>query len=147
MRGQRLTLYELPDYKPRLGRHNDYGYDLVEQQSQTYTGMGEDINVHDQWAVESMGRIQDRTREHLGTTDKGIVAYRTMLLKQIRKVEQGERPLLDLTAEEAAGIADPGTVDGVAPEGADVEAYWRGVDARRRAAAPWAAARVTTAAQ
>ena len=32
-------------------------------------GMGEeDINVHDQWAVESMGAIQDRTREHLGTS-------------------------------------------------------------------------------
>jgi phthalate 4,5-dioxygenase oxygenase subunit len=32
--------------------------------------MGDDINVHDQWAVESQGAIQDRTREHLGSTDK-----------------------------------------------------------------------------
>lgn len=144
MRRQRLTLYELPDYKPRLGRHNNYGYDVVEQERSTYTGMGEDINVHDQWAVESMGRIQDRTREHLGTTDKGIVAYRTMLLKQIRKVEQGERPLLDLTEEEAASVMDPGTVDGVAPAGADPEAYWRAVDARRRDAAPWRRAAAAT---
>jgi phthalate 4,5-dioxygenase oxygenase subunit len=36
----------------------------------------EDINVHDQWAVESMGAIQDRTREHLGTSDKVIMANR-----------------------------------------------------------------------
>ena len=34
--------------------------------------MGADINVHDQWACESMGAIQDRTREHLGQSDKAI---------------------------------------------------------------------------
>ncbi|MCD6665641.1 MAG: hypothetical protein LT081_06135, partial [Hydrogenophaga sp.] len=45
----------------------------------TYLGMGEDdINVHDQWACESMGAIQDRTREHLGTTDKVIMAHRRL---------------------------------------------------------------------
>src|SRR5271165_2832345 len=34
----------------------------------TYTGMGLDINVHDQWAVESQGRIHDRTREYLASS-------------------------------------------------------------------------------
>ncbi len=62
MRDQRLELYELPDYKSRKNRTNDYGFDPHEQQTATYTGMGNDINVHDQWAVESMGAIQDRTR-------------------------------------------------------------------------------------
>lgn len=137
MRRQRLQLYTLPDYKPRLGRHNDYGYDVVEQRQRTYTGMGEDINVHDQWAVESQGRIQDRTREHLGTTDKGIVAYRKLLLGELRKVEAGERPLLALTDAEAAAITGPATIDGVAQEGEDVVAYWRRADARRRDRAPW----------
>jgi len=47
--------------------------------------MGEDINVHDQWAVESQGRIQDRTREHLGTTDKAIVARRKLLIARSRR--------------------------------------------------------------
>ncbi len=60
MRDQRLELYELPDYKSRKNRSNDYGFDPHEQASATYTGMGGDINVHDQWAVESMGAIQDR---------------------------------------------------------------------------------------
>ncbi|MEP7243985.1 MAG: Rieske 2Fe-2S domain-containing protein, partial [Gammaproteobacteria bacterium] len=67
MRRQRLQLYTLPDYMPRVGRFNNYGYDLDQQQRLTYTGMGDDINVHDQWAVESQGKTQDRTREHLGT--------------------------------------------------------------------------------
>ena len=71
MREQRLKLYELPDYRPRLGRHNQYGYDADEQATRTYTGMGFDINVHDQWAIESQGRIQDRTREHLGYQRQG----------------------------------------------------------------------------
>ena len=47
------------------------------------TGMGADINVHDQWACESMGTIQDRTREHLGQSDKGISAYRRLLRQAI----------------------------------------------------------------
>ena len=73
MRAQRLQVYELPDYRSKKNRSNDYGFDPHEQEHKTYTGMGEDINVHDQWAVESQGRIQDRTREHLGSSDKAII--------------------------------------------------------------------------
>ena len=72
------------------GRHNNWGFNPEEQRTQTYLGMGEDdINVHDQWAVESMGAIQDRTREHLGTSDKVIMANRRMLLKAIETVQAG----------------------------------------------------------
>ena len=62
MRDQRLELYELPDYRSRKNKSNDYGFDPHEQATATFTGMGADINVHDQWAVESMGAIQDRTQ-------------------------------------------------------------------------------------
>ena len=134
-------LYTLPDYKSRLGRHNDYGYDLIEQKTRTYTGMGEDINVHDQWAVESQGAIQDRTREHLGTTDKAIIAYRKLLLVQIRKVLAGEPTMLDLDAESAMLMAGPATIDGVTAEG-DWRGYLSRADARRREAAPWRAAAI-----
>jgi phenylpropionate dioxygenase-like ring-hydroxylating dioxygenase large terminal subunit len=139
MRAQRLQLYTLPDYKPRLGRANDYGFDTREQQSRTYTGMGEDINLHDQWAVESQGRIQDRTREHLGQSDKGIVAYRRMLLAAIRQVNRGERTLIELDQAAAAKVTGPATMDGIGPSDG-WERYWRGVDERRRSGAPWASA-------
>ena len=86
MRDQRLELYELPDYTSRKNKSNDYGFDPHEQATETYTGMGTDINVHDQWAVESMGAIQDRTNEHLGTSDKAIVQYRRLLRQEIEKV-------------------------------------------------------------
>lgn len=140
MRRQRLQVYTLPDYMPRVGRFNDYGYDWQEQRLRTYTGMGEDINVHDQWAVESQGKIQDRTREHLGTTDKAIVAFRQMLREQLRRAANGERTLLQLAADEAATVNGPGTMDGIGPADA-WQAYWQRVDQHRRRQAPWYAPR------
>jgi nitrite reductase/ring-hydroxylating ferredoxin subunit len=139
MRRQRLQLYTLPDYKPRLGQANDYGFNTREQQDRTYTGMGEDINLHDQWAVESQGLIQDRTREHLGQSDKGIVAYRKILLANIRQVTRGERALMELDPEAAIQVTGPSTMDGIGPT-ADWQSYWQEVDRRRRSGASWATA-------
>jgi phenylpropionate dioxygenase-like ring-hydroxylating dioxygenase large terminal subunit len=134
MRAQRLELYELPDYRSRKNRANDYGFDPHEQASETYTGMGHDINVHDQWAVESMGRIQDRTREHLGQSDKAIIAYRRLLRQSIEQVQKGERPVIDPAA--AASLFGPATMDGIGPT-AGWRDYWPEVDRRRRGAAEW----------
>ncbi len=138
MRNQRLQFVSLPDYIPKSGRHNNWGFDADEQRSQTYLGMGEeDINVHDQWAVESMGPIQDRTREHLGTTDKVIMANRRMLLKAIETVQAGGTA--PGAADAGAGRADasgPDTVDGIAPAGELATAggrHARAGQARRRA--------------
>ena len=136
MRQQRLQLYSESDYKPRLGRFNNYGFNLDEQRARTYTGMGEDINVHDQWAVESQGTIQDRTREHLGLTDKAIVAFRILLLAAMKQVIAGERVLMELDAQTAARINGPATMDGIGPAD-DWQRYWRDVDERRRTGAPW----------
>ena len=139
MRQQRLKLYELPDYIPRTNKLNDYGFDPHEQAHSTYTGMGDDINVHDQWAVESMGVIQDRTKEHLGASDKAIAAFRRLLVRAIRDVQEGRKPLLALPADAAARVAGPPSIDAIGPvEG--WQAYWQEQDRRRRAAAPWSAA-------
>ena len=136
MRSQRLELYTLPEYRSRHGRADDYGYDAGEQQAETYTGMGSDINVHDQWAVESQGPIQDRTREHLATSDKAIVAYRRMLVAAIDQAAAGEPPPMVLTPEEASAIQGPAVIDGIAA-GDDWRGYCQSLDASRRAAAPW----------
>lgn len=138
MRAQRLELFELPEYRSRKNRSNNYGFDPNEQKHETYTGMGTDINVHDQWAVESMGRIQDRTREHLGQTDKAIVQYRKLLREQIERVEGGLEPLLFLDTDHAKAIQGPGTMDGIGPT-AGWETYWMEVDVARRRGASWMA--------
>jgi phthalate 4,5-dioxygenase len=138
MRAQRLELYELPAYRPRRNKSNNYGFDAAEQHAKTFTGMGHDINVHDQWAVESQGPIQNRTREHLGQSDKAISLYRRILLQAIEQVKNGERPLMVLTQEEASQMTGPAVVDGIAA-GADRQDYWRRIDRERRLASPWEA--------
>lgn len=137
MRRQRLELYDLPDYRSRRNRSNDYGFNPDEQATETYTGMGHDINVHDNWAVESQGRVQDRTREHLASTDRAIAAYRRMLIEAIRKNETGEVLPLQIGAEAAAAITGPASVDGIGPTSNWAD-YWRQLDASRRRSSAWA---------
>jgi phenylpropionate dioxygenase-like ring-hydroxylating dioxygenase large terminal subunit len=137
MRRQRLELYELPDYIPRKNKSNDYGFDPHEQEHETFTGMGTDINVHDQWACESMGLIQDRTKEHLGQSDKAISAYRRILRGAIDVAGNGGRPLMVLDPAAAAKITGPAAIDGIGPtEG--WQHYWQKTDEARRKASSWA---------
>jgi nitrite reductase/ring-hydroxylating ferredoxin subunit len=136
MRRQRLQLYALPDYKPRRNKANDWGYDPGEQREATYTGLGADINVHDQWAIESMGPIQDRTREHLGSTDKVISAYRRVLVRAIEQARAGERPPMVLDEAEARRLTGPAAFDAIGPT-ADWQGYWQQLDAERRRSCGW----------
>jgi len=138
MRAQRLKTYPAPDYKPIFSRENSWGFNADEQRSRTFTGMGFDINIHDQWACESQGRIQDRTRENLGTTDKGIVLYRRILLDAIRKSQAGEKPLMVLDSAAAREVTGPPAVDGIGPSDR-LEEYWKDFDANRRSKSAWAA--------
>jgi phenylpropionate dioxygenase-like ring-hydroxylating dioxygenase large terminal subunit len=132
MRRQRLELYELPDYVPRKNKRNDYGFDPHEQAHETFTGMGPDINVHDQWACESMGEIQDRTREHLGQSDKAIVQYRRMLRDAIARAGNLEEKLpMVLDREMAIRMTGPLAIDGVGPA-QDWQGYWRAAEQKRR---------------
>lgn len=137
MRNQRLQYISLPDYLPKSGRHNGWGFDPQEQRTGTFLGMGEDdINVHDQWAVESMGAIQDRTREHLGTSDKVIIANRRLLQKAIETVQAGGVAPGVADASLAASMRGPDTVDGIAPAGT-WSTWWREQVQLKRQRASW----------
>jgi len=140
MRTQRLACVSLPDFAPLKGRHNQWGFDPEEQRTATYLGMGqEDINLHDQWAVESMGPIQDRTREHLGSSDKVIMANRRTLLKAIETVQAGGRPPMACADEAAAAVlTGPDTIDCIAPA-QGWEAHWAGAAGAKRRGASWLA--------
>jgi phthalate 4,5-dioxygenase oxygenase subunit len=129
---QRLAEVSLPDYRPLRNRENNWGYDPAEQRDLTYTGMGLDINVHDQWAVESMGHIQDRTIERLGVSDRAVTANRRKLLRAIDTFGAGGP-----VPARGAGLTGPLAVDTIAPA-ADWEQTWRRREAERRAASPWA---------
>lgn len=138
MRAQRLPYTTLPHYIPKAGAHNRWGFSPEEQATRTFLGMGEDdINVHDQWAVESMGAqnkgLQDRTREHLATSDKIIVLYRRWLQRALDAVEKSQtpEPLPSQAAQEP-----PGTVDGFAPL-ANWQAWWQEQVQAKRSKASW----------
>jgi hypothetical protein len=98
--------------------------------------MGADINVHDQWACESMGAIQDRTNEHLGTSDKAISAYRKLLRQAIEQSSKGQKPIMVLDPAKAASITGPPAIDGIGPVG-DWRGYWQKSEAVKRKAASW----------
>jgi 5,5'-dehydrodivanillate O-demethylase len=52
-----------------------------------------DVLSQDHMAWETQGQIADRTRERLGTTDRGILMYREILGREMAKVQQGLDPL------------------------------------------------------
>jgi phthalate 4,5-dioxygenase oxygenase subunit len=140
MRKQRLEAVSLPDYIPKSGQHNQWGFNPEEQMTRTFLGMGEDdINVHDQWACESMGAIQNRTREHLGTTDKVIIANRRILAKAIDDVAAGFMPPGFANPEVAASRTGPDTVDGIAPAH-NWQTWSTNTMQAKRDGAPWNAA-------
>ncbi len=138
MRNQRLRGNPAPDFKPVKNAGNQWGFNAEEQAQRTMLGMGEeDINVHDQWACESMGAISDRTREHLGTTDKVIIANRRMLSAAITQIEQGQAVTTGFASKEnMARCKGIDTIDGIAPS--DSWQEWSSSQARRkRSQAPW----------
>ena len=139
MRNQRLQAVTLPDYVPISGQHNQWGFNPQEQISRTFLGMGEDdINVHDQWACESMGVVQDRTREHLGTTDKVIMANRRILIQAMDAVAAGQLPPGMAQTEIASTRVGPDTVDGIAPA-ASWQTWSEAAMQAKREQAPWPA--------
>ena len=82
--------------RPRAAR-NRYMQNRDEQHSRTFTGMGRNFQDHDRFAVESQGRVLDRTTEHLATTDKALIAMRRQMLAAIETVRNGGDPLMTRT--------------------------------------------------
>jgi phenylpropionate dioxygenase-like ring-hydroxylating dioxygenase large terminal subunit len=80
-----------PDYKPLRHKENRYLQDRSSMDV-IYTGIGRNFMDHDICATEGLGPIQDRTKEHLISSDKAIVASRKLILKSITDIEEGRDP-------------------------------------------------------
>jgi phthalate 4,5-dioxygenase len=61
------------------------------QRTRTYTGIQNFLN-HDACATETMGPSYDRSREHLGVSDKAVIAVRRYLIDAVRRFSDGETP-------------------------------------------------------
>jgi phthalate 4,5-dioxygenase len=92
---------------------NDYQIDRRVQKTKTFTGIT-GINTQDFAVQEGMGPIVDRSREHLGTTDRAIIVTRQLLLEAADAVENGE----DLRARDPRTYARVRAADRLIPLGA-----------------------------
>jgi hypothetical protein len=73
---------------------NDFKIDREAQANgESFTGIA-GIRIQDCAVTESMGKINDRTIEHLGTTDQFIIRTRRKLMAMARALEEhGETPV------------------------------------------------------
>ncbi|TNC20460.1 Rieske 2Fe-2S domain-containing protein [Amycolatopsis alkalitolerans] len=90
--------FDTPFMNPRSGitpreytAENDYRIDREVQRTETYSGV-RDFVSQDFMVTESMGPVYDRTREHLGTSDRAVIRMRTILLKAAKSLADGAEP-------------------------------------------------------
>jgi phenylpropionate dioxygenase-like ring-hydroxylating dioxygenase large terminal subunit len=115
----------LPD--GRLVRNPDNRY----KQDPVSRTMGPDFLVHDAFATESQGVVQDRTVERLGYTDKVIASTRRKMLQAIRDVQEGADPPHVVRDAGAANMAHIVASVEVVDDGTARNA-WRGRTSRVR---------------
>ena len=80
----------------------------------------DDVDAQDFMAWETQGPILDRTRERLAVSDHGVVRYREMLLREIKKVKEGvdpinvfrdpDHPIIDTKLDESLEVGRAGSV-------------------------------------
>jgi phthalate 4,5-dioxygenase len=110
------------DYRRVRNAANEYLQDRELQRTTSYSGIAAVIPAEqDGCATESMGPIYDRTKEHLGYSDKTIIALRKLLLKATRAVEEGNDPPHVIRDPQAADFSRLRSIKGVLPE----EKPWR----------------------
>jgi phenylpropionate dioxygenase-like ring-hydroxylating dioxygenase large terminal subunit len=79
------------NFRKRRNVDNDWMIDREVQRNKSFTGI-QGINTQDHAVQESMGRIADRTLEHLGQTDYAIATLRRQLLNAVKAIEEGRDP-------------------------------------------------------
>ena len=77
------TIIDTP--RPKRNRDTDYLIDREPQRTTQYLGIASG-REQDMALTDRMGRIPERWREHLGTTDVAIITARRMLLRLAREL-------------------------------------------------------------
>ena len=82
-----------PDYRPQRNKGNRYQQDRPSMRDEGYCGMGLNFQIQDLCVTEGMGPIMDRTKEHLATMDRPMIAARRVLANAIRELKEGREPV------------------------------------------------------
>src|SRR6185503_12746448 len=82
-----------PDYHMIRSKANRYLQDRESMKDKSFSGIGYNFQAQDACVIEGAGAVQNRTKEHLVTSDKAIIAARKLLLKGIQDVKEGRDPM------------------------------------------------------
>ena len=85
-------------YRAAANLDNDFLIDREMQRTKNFTGVV-GTGTQDSLAQITMGAIVDRTKEHLGITDVGIIQARRLLLDEVRQLEDGVSPAVAWSPE------------------------------------------------
>jgi phthalate 4,5-dioxygenase len=78
-----------PDYKTEHNLANMHLQDRGRMKQENFSGiLG--ASIQDRAVQESMGPIMDRSKEHLGTSDKAVIFYRRLLLQKLQEMDEGK---------------------------------------------------------
>jgi len=121
---QSLGSWIEPDYRRKRNLRNDYLIDRGLQGTTLYSGIAA-VNPAEQdgCATETMGAICDRTKEHLGYSDKTIIALRQRLLSALADLAAGKEPPHVVRQAGERDFSRLRSVKGILPADAD----WRQV--------------------
>jgi len=123
----------MPDYRLVRNQDNRFMQDRESMKSKTYAGMGSGFQAHDAFATASQGAIQDRTEEHLVSSDKAIVAARKLLEKAIRDVQEGREPPHVIREPSQNRVSHLLVISDMIPNTGDWKEYTRKLEAEARA--------------
>lgn len=81
-----------PDFRKKVSIDTWYNQDREWMKAGMMSGI-KGVVTQDHAVSETQGRILDRTKEHLGTSDAAVVAWRRMMIRAARALaEKGEAP-------------------------------------------------------
>jgi phenylpropionate dioxygenase-like ring-hydroxylating dioxygenase large terminal subunit len=78
-------------FRAAVNPRNNWLIDRDMQRYENFTGI-QGVNAQDRAVQEAMGPIVDRSKEHLGQTDRAVIMTRRLLLRAIDTVRDGGTP-------------------------------------------------------
>jgi phenylpropionate dioxygenase-like ring-hydroxylating dioxygenase large terminal subunit len=109
------------DYRMKRNKANRYLQDRGSMKTQSFSGIGQAFQAQDACVIEGAGAIQDRSKEHLVTSDKAIVAARKLLLQGVQDVKGGRDPLHVVRDPSKNNFSHLAVVSEVAEKSADIK--------------------------
>ncbi len=96
-------------WRPKDNKENDYGRDFELERTRLFSGIP-NLAIQDSAMQETMGPIYDRTQEHLGSSDTGIIQARRRLMAAARALRASGTTPPGVDAADAYRVRSAGVV-------------------------------------